>query len=345
MSFDASNASTHARRHPATYPFMAALAVVPSVIKLLCYPQNIGSDDAYIHLRVATNFIAGRGWGINPGEPVNLSTSPAFTLLLSAAELVTRHGILLTQVLSALAVIAGLVLIFFTALAETSSIRAALFAEFAASFSVNLWRWNGSLMEATFAFAVISLTLYLFRGEASPGWRRVFGAGIVLGIGMLLRPEMGIVVVLALYVQWMRSKAGYKVRDAALLTLGIALMMVPWCVFAMHQFGAIIPTTFAAKSTHHLRFVNPAILRQMAESVGESLLFPTILVVLLLIVVRRKHTRESTAAGWLRYVLPAGWVLGLMGFYYLKTASLQSTGRYVLPLLPAEVMLLWLLLG
>ncbi|HLK16841.1 MAG TPA: hypothetical protein VKT78_18680, partial [Fimbriimonadaceae bacterium] len=41
--------------------------------------------------------------------------------------------------------------------------------------------------------------------------------------------------------------------------------------------------------------------------------------------------------------LPVGWVLGLVGFYYLKTPELQSPGRYVLPLLPAEVMVLALL--
>jgi hypothetical protein len=253
---------------------------------------------------------------------------------------VTHHAVLLTQLLSALAVMAGLVLICLTVLAETGSITAALFAEAAASFSVNLWRWNGSLMEATFAFAVVALTLYLFRKDASSAWPRVLGAGVVLGIGMLLRPEMGIVLLLALFVQWMRSGSAYKVRDAALILLGTGLVLLPWCLFALRQFGRIIPTTFAAKSTHHLSLVNPVILRQLGESIVESLLFPTLLVLLLLVVVRSKASREESSADWLRWVIPAGWVFGLFGFYYLKTHGLQSTGRYVLPLLPGEVLLL-----
>jgi hypothetical protein len=125
-----------------------------------------------------------------------------------------------------------------------------------------------------------------------------------------------------------------------LILIGTAVMFVPWCVFARHEFGKIIPTTLAAKSTHHLHLVNLVIAKQMAESVVESFLFPALLVLLLLVTVRWKPAGREESGEWLRWVLPAGWVVGLVGFYYLKTPGLQSTGRYVLPLLPAEVMLL-----
>src|SRR5579862_8970564 len=165
---------------PRVYWLVLALAVVPAIVKWLCYPGNLGSDDAYIHLQIAHNFASGLGWGINPGQPVNLSTSPAFTLLVVAVERAApQHVVALTQILSASAVVLGLVLIFATLLAETGSIGAALLAEAAAAFSVNLWRWNGSVMEATFAFAVVATTLYLNRRDAPKSAWRFLALGVI----------------------------------------------------------------------------------------------------------------------------------------------------------------------
>jgi hypothetical protein len=321
------------------YWFVALIALVPAIVKVLCYPHYIGSDDAYIHLRIATNFVQGLGWGINPHEPVNLSTAPAFTMILAAAEIVTSHAVALTQILSAGAAIAGLIFIFLAALSDTASVNAALFAEIAAAFSMNLWRWNGALMEATFAFAAVAITFYLFRRNAPNGPLKIIVSSVVLGVGLLLRPEMGLLVVLALFVQWMRSERSVRVRNAAFTVFGVLVVVTPWCVFSLYHLGSIVPTTFAAKSTTHLIFFNPHILRQFAESVLESILFPTLLI-LLLLVVRRRDFAADKRVDVLAFVLPVGWIVGLVGFYYLNVEDLQSAGRYLLPLLPAEVMVL-----
>jgi 4-amino-4-deoxy-L-arabinose transferase-like glycosyltransferase len=324
------------------YWLVIALAFVPALVKLMCYPHNIGSDDAYIHLRIATNFLQGFDWGINPHQPVNLSTAPAFTLILIAAEKLSAHPIGLTQILSGVAVVAGLLLIFLTVLSETESIRAAFLAEIAAAFSVNLWRWNGALMEATFAFAAVAATLYLFRKDARNSLPRLLLAGVVLGVGVLLRPEMGMLVVLALFVQWMRSEASAQLKNAALVVLGIAAVVTPWYLFALQRFGTVVPTTFAAKAAV-VKLINGVILREFAASIVESILFPTLLIMLLMIIVRRSTSHSERRANGLTYVIPVGWVVGLVGFYYLKTSNLASTGRYVLPLLPCQVMILALL--
>ncbi|MBI3455519.1 MAG: hypothetical protein HY002_07010, partial [Candidatus Rokubacteria bacterium] len=42
-------------------------------------------DDSWIQLRFAENLAAGRGFAINPGEPVAGSTAPLWTLLLAFA--------------------------------------------------------------------------------------------------------------------------------------------------------------------------------------------------------------------------------------------------------------------
>ena len=325
---------------PSLYWLVAIIALVPAIVKLLCYPGNIGSDDAYIHLQIAHNFVNGLGWGINPHEPVSLSTSPAFTLILAAVETVTPdHLVIVTQILSGGAVVAGLALIFFAVLTDTGSLGAAFLAEAAAAFSVNLWRWNGSLMEATFAFAVVALTIFLFRGQASNRPVRLIGSGVVLGIGLLLRPEMGMVLVLALAVQWMRTEGASRFVSVGLVLLGTFAIVAPWCVFAVSHLGSVIPTTFAAKSTQ-LHLVNLAILKQMGETLAESLLFPTLLILILLVAARSKEPNSASGRKALAYIIPVGWLVGLIGFYYLKTPELQSPGRYVLPLLPAAAVVI-----
>jgi hypothetical protein len=332
------------------WPWVTAMALLPALVKALCYPHNIGSDDAYIHLRIATNFIHGLGWGINPHQPVNLSSSPGFTLLLAAACRWTTHGIIVAQGLSCAAVVAGLILIYLAVEAETRSRRSALFAELAAALSVNLWRWNGALMEATFAFAAVAATLFLFRRDAANRWPRLLTAGLVLGICALLRPEMGILIVLAFAVQAMRSSPARRLHDGAWLLLGLLLVVSPWCWFAMRQFGSLVPTTFAAKSSSGLILLNPRLTVQFGKSLAESVLFPVLLVAVLLLWIMLQRLGSTTAKPHATstvhpssYILPAGWVVGLFAFYYLKTPVLQSTGRYVLPLLPCQAAILGLL--
>src|SRR5277367_1283203 len=112
-------AACGSRRWPVLIAML--LALVPTAVKLLCYPHNIGADDAYIHLQVARNVVSGHGWGLNPDTPVNLSSSPAFTLLLVAVSSVTTHAIGVVQMLSCMAGGFGLLLIFWTIRADTGS--------------------------------------------------------------------------------------------------------------------------------------------------------------------------------------------------------------------------------
>src|SRR5580698_8858562 len=147
------------------YPtaFALLLALIPSLVKLIYYPHNIGSDDAYIHLQVARNVVSGHGWGLNADAPVNLSSSPAFTLLLILVSAVTAHIIAVTQALSYLASTLGLLLIYRTVHSETGSEPIALLSEASAALSCDLWRWNGTVMEASIAFLAVALLLFQLR--------------------------------------------------------------------------------------------------------------------------------------------------------------------------------------
>jgi len=320
---------------------LMVVAFVPVAIKLTYYPHNIGSDDAYIHVRVASEYVNRLGWGINPHEPVNLSTAPAFTLLLAMMERVNPHFIGLTQTFSCGAVVVGLLLIFFAALAETESVGAALLAEIAAAFSVNLWRWNGTLMETTSAFAVVALMQYLLRRGRRQSLFSAAVVGGVLGIGVLLRPEMGLLVILAGGVLALRSERGERLRHVVSMCLCVLIPLACWAVFARAQGISALPTTYAAKSVVGVLWLNADFTKEFVESIGASLFFPVLLV--LIVVCAGLWKKRNGRQDSISYVLPVGWVAALFVFYYVKMPGLESPGRYLLPLLPCEALILALL--
>lgn len=317
-----------------------ALALVPAMVKLISYPHNIGSDDAYIHLRVATEFLRGEGWGINPHQPVNLSTAPAFTLLLVLVEKMGRHPVYLAQAFSCVASALGLLAIFGAAFAETTSMFAALLAEGAAAFSVNLWRWNGTLMETSFAFAMVAGSLWFLRKDVGMSAWRAALLGVLLGFGMLLRPELGLLACLAAATLVRRSEPGSRARNGICVTIAAMLPLLSWYAFAHRQGISPLPTTYAAKSVTGVLLLNRDFAMQFAQSLGASLLLPVVFVLLVVIVggKKGKAAQDSTS-----YWVPAGLTAALFTFYYLKMPGLESPGRYLLPLLPCEALLLALL--
>ena len=315
------------------------IASIPALIKMEFFPHYIGSDDAYIHLTVARNLAQGLGWGINPHQPVNLSTAPAFTLMLAAAERFSTHPVGIVQILSYLAVVIGLLAIYAAVVAETSSSAAGLLSETTAAFSNNLWRWNGTLMETTFAFSIVSATLYLLRRGKKQTPRGAIRLGLILGLGVLMRPEIGMLCIFAAVVLALRTERRSRKKLVSILLLTILFIFLTWVIVARTVLKiTVIPTTLAAKSVHGLIAWNPRVLEEFALSHVESCLIPALLVGTILFLSWKGGTWRF--GDWASYVLPLTWVLGLLAFYYFKTRNLESAGRYLLPLLPAEAVLI-----
>ena len=63
-------------------------------------------DDSWIHVRFATNLARGRGFAINPGEPVAASTAPLWTLLLALGVATGLSGLAVAKILGVLAYVA-----------------------------------------------------------------------------------------------------------------------------------------------------------------------------------------------------------------------------------------------
>lgn len=307
------------------------LALIPSFVKIIYYPHNIGSDDAFIHLQVARNLANGHGWALNSNQPVNISTSPLYTMLVTVLDRIDfAHAIGIAQLLTCVAGAAGLLLIFLRVRGRASA--KFQWIPFAATaipaFSLNLWRWNGDVMEATVGFFFVSLILFLFRDWRTLGPKACFRNGIVLGLSFLVRPELILALFLCAVLIPVLGKPGTRVSSPSLAVGGATLVIAPWLYFCHSYFGAALPTAFYAKASAPPVLWNPEVLRQFIGLAVESYFWPSLL--LLILTVLAVRTRGKLAA-FRDLLLPVGLVCGIFAFHYLRTRGLESPGRYLLP--------------
>ena len=313
------------------------LALVPTLVKLFCYPTYPGSDDAFIHLTIVRNVTHGLGWGINPGEPVNLSSSPLYTILVALLSLLGFDALTAGMWLSGLVGFGALValhrLLATLGLRPSTRVAGVAFA----AFNFYLWRWNGVVMETTLGLCLLTLAYWSYHladrtGRATAG--RYLLTGAVAGLAMLTRFELALVMVcfglreLALApaapARWLRS--------CTLLGVGFLVVIAPWFLFCRAYFHLMLPTTFYAKTSHGLIWWNPTVTLDLLKVIGPSYVVPLLGVGVLLglAVARKPDVRGAGLAVINRldvYLLP----LLLALFYYLKTTNLESSARYYLP--------------
>jgi hypothetical protein len=329
LSHSVGRASPSAERSRLAWQVLIGLAVLsPLIVKAVLFPSYPGSDDAFIHLRVASLFASGSAWGINPGQWVNMSSSPVLTLIVSAVIWVGGPAIGATQLITSLAASGGLFFTFLTGRRLGLSHRSTAVILVLAALNSQLWRWSGTVMESALAFMAVAGLLYV--DVAWPvdqrNTRRWAVLGLLTGLAVLVRFEIALLLV-AFVAEAVLSRRR-RIAVSALVS-GAVVAVAPWLVFARVQLGTLLPTTLAAKASGwHL--VNPTMARQILSTMISAQPGTLVIAALGIFVCVR---RRSPA---LRRLSPALWLLlAWPGFYYVRAASLQSPGRYLLPVVPA----------
>ncbi len=315
-----------------------AIAAFPLLVKLFCYPSYPGSDDVFVHLHIARNVGEGVGWGMNPHEPLNLSSSPLFTSLLALAAHcgvdLLMAGMFVSAASGFFAVVALHRVLLLLGLGATSRIAGTALA----ASNIYLWRWNGTAMETTIGLLLLTLAYAAFhraRNETHAGTKsglsRYLLTGVVAGLAALTRFEIGLVLpCLALA----RAIDGGRrwFADCAAMAIGATAVLLPWFAFSLSYFDALMPTPFYAKTSSGVLLWNPAVARDLIKLIVSAFGVPLV------------GLAALGAATWWRgkssprhlLVAPLDiwlFVLALAAFYYLKTPSLQSSARYYLPAL------------
>jgi hypothetical protein len=325
-------AAAPGRRQTAWLLIVGLAVLSPLIVKLALFPSYPGSDDAFIHLRVASLFASGKAWGINPGQWVNMSSSPILTLVVSAVVWLGGPAIGVTQLITSLAASAGLLFTFLTARKLGLSHRISAGILVLAAVDSQLWRWSGTVMESAVAFMSVAGLLYVDIAWPADqrNARRWAILGVLTGLAALVRFEIALLAV-AFVVEGILSRRR-RIAVVALVS-GAAAAVAPWLIFARVQLGTLLPTTLAAKAGGwHL--VNATMARQIVSTMISAQPGTLIVAVVGLVVCVRRRSPRLTR------LLPALWLLlAWPGFYYLRAAGLQSPGRYLLPVVPAAAVI------
>jgi hypothetical protein len=323
-----------ARRGDRFPVFTAAVAVglilLPGLVKLFCYADYPGPDDAFIHIAVAEHVLHGEGWGIISNDRMNLSSSPVFTLLL--LPVLTIGSIGLAQILSLAFASTALLITFFVTRSYTSSNMCGIAALAVAAANIHLWRWSGTVMETSLAYLLVTViaafTLRLLAQPRGSRWDLAL-LGVLIGVGTLVRFEIGLFLPLSIAALAISRRAEW--RQIAGVFGGFVATMLPWVVFASSYFGAVLPTTFYAK-TGGLHFVNPFVVQSLGTVVVSGFGLSLVLGVVALILAARSSEGRAGLRGYTMALLfLIMWPVALFAFYYLKTNGVQSPGRYFLP--------------
>jgi arabinofuranosyltransferase len=203
-------------------------------------------DDEYITFRVAQNFVEGYGLTFNPGERVQAYTHPLWTLVMSAAYLVTREFFFTATAISWACGI-GALLLGFRALGSLP--RGALWL--ACLVSSKAWvDYASSSLEYPLSCLLLAwFYARLLRPDARPGtWRpRTFAVvGFIAALAFLNRGDAILLYLPALL--WLAGEA-WRARGARGLG-AIAVGLSPaaaWLLFATVYYGFPLPNTYYAK--------------------------------------------------------------------------------------------------
>lgn len=221
---------------PRWYVFLM-LGSVALVIVLTAAFWHYTQDDVFITYVYSRHLATGEGFVFNPGERVQGTTTPLYTLLMAGVYLLTddllHAGNLLSGIM--LLVAGGLALYLLRPYAGAYA-RAAL----ALTLAVSPLVYASFGMETLFYSALLMLALALWsRGHhvaamiaaAAATWTRADGIVLAgaLGLAALTMPELR---------RW---------RTLARLALAYLAAIAPWFVFAWAYFGTPLPQTFSAK--------------------------------------------------------------------------------------------------
>ncbi len=239
------------------------------------------ADDAFIHLRIARNFVESGAPYYNPGQAVAGSSSPLWTVLLTALFSVFGPRFQLLPVVAWVCTI-GVFCACTWILSERFSVGAAIAAAFVI-VSVLVLPVSASLMETPAALLFFALSVICFA-------RARFAAfGALSALAFAVRYEFALWLVLGFaFAEGRKGKARYLCGAAA------PLAFVVW--FNHYYFGAFIPNTVWAKSKVYTLSAEEFV-TEMGVDVPSFIDFVAVNVLVAVQCLRRKPPAWANAAG------------------------------------------------
>ncbi len=229
------------------------------------------SDDVFISLRYAQNFVAGNGLVYNPGERVEGYTNFLYTML---AALVLRLGAdpVYWTYLSGVGFALGLMLITYwlaaLLLGSSWALVAALLVATSQSLLLHSARGGGleTALYATLLLTTVVVYLGVLRGRGRANLSLAI-TGVLLSLATLTRPEGALLLMITAFHYAIYDLTGADFRPGAIAQIirrkgGLGaligpymLLIVPFFIWRYTYYGDLVPNTFYAKIGGGLRAV------------------------------------------------------------------------------------------
>jgi arabinofuranosyltransferase len=222
------------------------------LLVFLCLHKNwrYTYDDAYITFRYARHLIEGLGpkWN-RTGAPVEGFSSPLHLLLIA---LLGKIGMGLIAAARLLSFTSHLILVVFVwrFVAKTESQFAGLLAGALIATSWPMLAWDlGGLDEVLFAaastIAVLVTLRYIETGKLSD----LIQGGLLLGLAVLVRPDGALFAIVSLGTCLILGPGSIKrrVSHVGLAACLAVLIVMPWEIFRLAYYHAVLPNTYYAK--------------------------------------------------------------------------------------------------
>jgi arabinofuranosyltransferase len=233
------------------------LLLVPIVVLVaLAWTHRWVEEDAFLNFRIVDQIRAGHGPVFNVGERVEVATSPLWLAVLVAARTIVpfvsiEHS---SMVLGLALTAAGLWWAQRGAGLLWPRDRSELLVPFGAAVYAALpmsWDWATSGLENGLSIAWIgALTLVLARcappRSGALSTRAALAAGALVGIGVLVRPDLAVISVCALVALVFVRRTR---REIVPLVLGAAVLPVLAEIVRAAYYGVLVPNTALAKDS------------------------------------------------------------------------------------------------
>ncbi len=247
------------------------LALVPAVMLVLGgWLHRWNAEDAFIDFRVVENILAGHGPVLNVGERVEAITNPLWAWAIAAcaglADLLGAEGAPIEWSATALGLVLSGVGLWLLARAAAHTWRTAGTDATLLPLGVLVyaalppaWDFVTSGLETSLFVAWLGSSTYLLArgargGDGAGPWR--LGAGLAIGLGPLIRPDLALVAgplfLVAVYqelaVPTREGRGlGGQIRHVALLGLCSWTVPIAYQIFRMGFYACLVPNTALAK--------------------------------------------------------------------------------------------------
>ncbi|MDX1994202.1 MAG: hypothetical protein SF029_17585 [bacterium] len=297
--------------------WLLALVIVLIVVGMIGVFWDYTQDDVFITFVYSRNIAEGNGFVFYPGERVQGTTTPLYTLMMAAVYALTPDLLHAGNVLGGLlllAICALAVVLLRSSISRYGQAAAALLLASSPLVYISLGMETllyGMLLLLGFVLWSRGQRTLAFLVAAALTWTRA--DGVVLG---------GTFGLLALWEAWQQIRATRQIMPAFGNLVRLALVYVagtaPWFIFAWLYFGSPLPNTFGAKEEllEGLRFLNDGF-RWRGTLYGQNpfhwLAFPLILIGAWRALVDK---RLRAVAVWAFFYLLGYTLLNIAAFWY-----------------------------